>query len=76
MELEILSIPNKKTYGLYCCPTQLLKYVSVIMSQPLATLLNVSVERDEHAAPLFTDADILPLNFLYYKSVWLRMFKS
>ena len=75
MELEILSIPNKKTCGLYSCPTQLLKYVSVIISQPLATLLNVSVERDEHAAPLFTDADILPLNFLYYKSVWLRMFK-
>ena len=32
MELEILSIPNKKTYGLYSCPTQLLKYVSVITS--------------------------------------------
>ena len=76
MELEILSIPNEKTCGLHSCPTQLSKYVSVIISQPLATLLNVSVERDEHAAPLFTDADILPLNFLYYKSVWLRMFKS
>ena len=59
MELEILSIPTKKTYGLFSCPTQLLNYVSVIISQPLATLLNVSVERDEHAAPLFTDADIL-----------------
>lgn len=43
MEDEILSIPNKKTYGLYSCPMQLLKYVSDIISQPLATLLNVCV---------------------------------
>ena len=43
MEDEILSIPNKKTYGLYSCPIQLLKYVSDIISQPLATLLNFCV---------------------------------
>lgn len=43
MEDEILSIPYKKTYGLYSCPMQLLKYVSDIISQPLVTLLNVCV---------------------------------
>ena len=42
METEILSTPNKKTYGLYSCPVQLLKYVNDNISLPLPTLLNVS----------------------------------
>ena len=43
IQLEIMSIPNNKAYGLYSCPTQLLKCVSNIISQPLASLLNFSV---------------------------------
>ena len=33
-----------------------------------------SVERCEHAVPLFIDAGILPLNFLYFKSVCCLMY--
>ena len=45
VETEILSIPMIRKHGLYSCPTLLLKYVSDIMiiSLPLATLLNVCV---------------------------------
>ena len=32
-------MPNNKSYGLYSCPTHLLKEVSHIISQPLASLL-------------------------------------
>ena len=52
METETLSIPNKRTYGIYSCPTQLLKYVSDIISLPLATLLNVSVSLGVYPAKL------------------------
>ena len=38
VETEILSIPNKKTYSLYSCPTLLLKCVGDIVSLPLASL--------------------------------------
>ena len=43
VRLEILSMPNNKSYGLYSCPKHLLKVVSHIISQPLASLLNMSV---------------------------------
>ena len=36
-------MPNNKSYGLYSCPTHLLREVSHIISQPLACLLNMSV---------------------------------
>ena len=52
VETEILSIPNKKTYGLYSCPTLLLKYASDIISLPLRTLLNVSVSKGVYSAKL------------------------
>ena len=52
VETEVLSIPNKKTYGLYSCPTLLLKYVSDIISLPVATLLNVSVSQGVYPAKL------------------------
>ena len=41
--MEILSMPNNKPYGLYSCPTHLLKEVSHIISQPLAFPLNMPV---------------------------------
>lgn len=52
VQLEILSIPNKKAHGLYSCPTQLLKYISDIISQPLATILNLSVSQGEYPSKL------------------------
>ena len=52
VETEILSIPNKETYGLYSCPTLLLKYASDIVSLPLASLLNVSVSQGVYPAKL------------------------
>ena len=36
-------MPNSKSYGLYSCPTHLLKEVSHIISEPLASLLKMSV---------------------------------
>ena len=36
-------MPNNKSYVLYSCPTHLLKEVSHIISQPLASLLSMSV---------------------------------
>lgn len=70
VETEILSIPNKKTYGLYSCPTLLLKYVSDIVSLPLASLLNVSVSQGVYPAklklskivPVFKSGDELDAN--------------
>ena len=36
---------NTKSHGLYSCPTQLLKEVSEFVSQPLASLFNMSVSQ-------------------------------
>ena len=52
VQVEILSIPNQKSYGLYSCPTQLLKCASDFISQPLATLLNRSVSLGMYSAKL------------------------
>ena len=41
IELEILLTPTKKTYGLYSCPTRLLKSARHIIARPLATLINI-----------------------------------
>ena len=70
VETEILSIPNKKTYGLYSCPTLLLKCASEIASLPLASLLNVSVSQGVYPAklklskivPVFKSGDELDAN--------------
>ena len=43
VKLEILSIPNNKSSGLYSCPTQLLKRSCDIISPVLANFLNKSV---------------------------------
>ena len=67
---QILSISNKKAYGLYSCPTLLLKYVSDIVSLLLATLLNVSVSQGVYPAklklskiaPVFKSGDELDAN--------------
>ena len=44
IEAEILSIPLNKVYGLYSCPTRILKCASKIISRPLCKLINNSME--------------------------------
>ena len=43
VKLEILSIPNNKSHGLYSCPTKLLKCPCDIISPVLAKFLSLSV---------------------------------
>ena len=65
IELEIMLTPTNKSHGLYSCPTQLLKCSRHIISAPLATLINNSVQRGifpsklKHAKiiPIFKDGD-------------------
>ena len=44
IDAEILSIPLNKVYGLYSCPTRILKSASSIISSPLCKLINKSIE--------------------------------
>ena len=60
VQLEILSMPNNKSYGLYSCPTHLLKEVSHIISQPLASLLNMPVSLGTYPRKLKL-AKIIPI---------------
>ena len=41
IEAEILSIPLNKVYGLYSCPTRILKSASKIISSPLCKLIRL-----------------------------------
>ena len=43
IEAEILSIPPNKVYGLYSCPTRILKCACKIISSPLCKLVNNSI---------------------------------
>ena len=43
IELEILSTPANKAYGLYSCPVRLLKSASQAISHTLAELMNMSI---------------------------------
>ena len=42
---EIMALPSNKSYGLYSCPSKLLKRTRHILCVPLAKILNNSVER-------------------------------
>ena len=53
-------MPNNKSYGLYSCPTHLLKEASHIISQPLASLLNMSVSLGTYPRKLKL-AKIIPI---------------
>ena len=57
---EILSMSNNKSYGLYSCPTHLLKEVSDVISQPLASLFNMSVSQCSYPEK-FKLAKIVPI---------------
>jgi hypothetical protein len=44
VESEILSIPNKKSHGLYSCPTKILKCARSFTSKPIAEMINISIQ--------------------------------
>ena len=43
IEIEILSTPSNKAYGLYSCPVRLLKPARQAISHTLAELMNMSI---------------------------------
>lgn len=45
---EIELIPNNKSYGLYSCPVGVLKCAKEILSEPLATIMNASVQMGKY----------------------------
>ena len=42
-EMEILSTPSTKAYGLYSCPVRLLRSARHAISHTLAELMNMSI---------------------------------
>ena len=62
IELEIMLTPTNKSHGLYSCPTRLLKYSRHIISAPLATLINNSVQSGIFPSKL-KHAKIIPVLF-------------
>ena len=44
IESEILSIPNKKAYGLCLCPTKILNCLSNVISEPFSENMNMSIK--------------------------------
>ena len=60
MELEILCIPSNKSHGLYSCPTQLLKYLSNVVSSTLAEIINLSISSGMYPTKLEM-AKIIPI---------------
>ena len=52
IRLEILSIPNNKSHGLYSCPTRLMKCASDVLSHLLAEIFNSSVLLETYPAKL------------------------
>jgi len=47
IEFEIMSLPNNKSYGLYFCPTLLLKCTRSAVSSPLAEILNFPIHLEK-----------------------------
>ena len=43
IEMEILSMPSNKAYGLYSCPVRVLKPARQAISHTLAELMNISI---------------------------------
>ena len=60
IEFEIMLTPINKCHGLYSCPTRLLKCSRHIISAPLATLINNSVQRGIFPSKL-KHAKIIPI---------------
>ena len=70
VESEILSIPNKKSHGLYLCPTKILKCARSFISKPIAEMINISIQSGiypsilKHAKviPVFKTGDVTESN--------------
>ena len=60
VELELLRTPCNKSHGLWSCPTRLLKCARHIIAKPLATLINISIERGSFPSKL-KQAVIIPV---------------
>ena len=60
VKLEILTIPNNKSHGLYSCPTKILKCVSDNMGDILAEIFNRSVASGVYPSKLKL-AKIIPI---------------
>jgi hypothetical protein len=60
IEYEILSIPNKKAYGLYSCPTKILKCSSNLISKPFSDILNISIENGVYPS-ILKHAKVIPI---------------
>ena len=60
VELEILALPNNKSHGLYSCPTKPLKYLSTIISDILAKIINLSVTSGSNPLKL-KKAKVIPV---------------
>ena len=63
VESEIVLTPTNKSYGLYSCPTNVLKLCKEILSEPLSEIFNLSVQLGEFPDKLM-HAKIIPV----YKS--------
>ena len=70
VELEILSTPHNKAYGLFSCPIPLLKCASKTISKPLCKIINDSItsgvfpSRLKHAKviPIYKNDDVTDPN--------------
>ena len=60
LELEVMLIPLKKSYGLYSCPAWALKCARHILYSPLADIINKSVETGIYPDKL-KHAKIIPI---------------
>ena len=60
IEAEILSIPLNKVYGLYSCPTRIMKCASKIISSPLRKLIDKSIEIGAYPSKL-KHAKVVPI---------------
>ena len=57
---EILSIPKNKSYGLYSCPIRILSCATHILSDPLADIFNMSVQKGVFPSKL-KEAKVIPV---------------
>lgn len=87
IESEISQIPTNKSHGLYSCPTRLLKCAKHLISKPLSTVINMSVQmgmypsRLKHAKiiPIFkSDDELDPGNYrpISLLSIFNRIFEK
>ena len=60
IELEIIQTPLNKAYGLYSCPTRILRCARYIISQPLSDIINNSVSQGIYPSKL-KHAKVIPI---------------